>query len=61
MLEVLTNSQKLAHRIARMIEKAFGGCAHFSWSDDWQSSGHRRASASEEINDEHTMSPSPFS
>jgi len=33
-LEVLTTSQKLAHRIAREIEKAFGGRAHFSWSDD---------------------------
>ena len=33
-LEVLTTSQKLAHRIARELEKAFGGRAHFSWSDD---------------------------
>ena len=33
-LEVLTTSQKLAHRIAREVEKAFGGHAHFSWSDD---------------------------
>ncbi len=33
-LEVLTTSQKLAHRIAREIEKAFGGRAHFWWSDD---------------------------
>jgi len=33
-LEVLTTSQKLAHRFAREIEKAFGGRAHFSWSDD---------------------------
>ncbi|MGA8059577.1 MAG: hypothetical protein WB999_15120, partial [Candidatus Binataceae bacterium] len=33
-LEVLTTSQKLAHRIAREVEKAFGGRAHFSWSDD---------------------------
>lgn len=33
-LEVLTTSQKLAHRIAREIEKAFNGRAHFSWSDD---------------------------
>src|SRR5208337_782682 len=32
-LEVLTTSQKLAHRIAREVEKAFGGNAHFSWSD----------------------------
>jgi len=33
-LEVLTTSQKLAHRIAREVEKAFSGKAHFSWSDD---------------------------
>jgi len=33
-LEVLTTSQKLAHRIAREVEKAFGGRSHFSWSDD---------------------------
>ena len=33
-LEILTTSQKLAHRIAREVEKAFGGRAHFSWSDD---------------------------
>ena len=33
-LEVLTTSQKLAHRIACEVEKAFGGVVHFSWSDD---------------------------
>ncbi len=33
-LEVLTTSQKLAHRIAREVEKAFGGRARFSWADD---------------------------
>jgi hypothetical protein len=33
-LEVLTTSQKLAHRIAHEVEKAFGGRAHFSWSDN---------------------------
>ena len=33
-LEVLTTSQKLAHRIAREVEKAFAGRAHFSWSDN---------------------------
>jgi hypothetical protein len=32
-LEVLTTSQKLAHRIAREIEKVFGGKARFSWSN----------------------------
>ncbi len=33
-LEVLTTSQKLAHRIAREVEKAFAGRGRFSWSDD---------------------------
>ena len=33
-LEVLTTSQKLAHRIACEVEKAFGRQAHFSWSDN---------------------------
>lgn len=33
-LEVFTTSQKLAHRIAREVEKAFHGKARFSWSDD---------------------------
>lgn len=32
-LEVLTTSQKLAHRIAREIEKAFGGHVSYAWSD----------------------------
>ena len=32
-LEVLTTSQKLAHRIARELEKAFGGKTHFVWTD----------------------------
>jgi hypothetical protein len=32
-LEVLTTSQKLAHRIARELEKAFGGQAHYEWSE----------------------------
>ena len=32
-LEILTTSQKLAHRIARELEKAFGGRARYSWSD----------------------------
>jgi NMD protein affecting ribosome stability and mRNA decay len=31
-LEVLTTSQKLAHRIAKELEKAFGGRAHFEWT-----------------------------
>ena len=32
-LEILTTSQKLAHRIARELEKAFGGETHFVWTD----------------------------
>lgn len=32
-LEVLTTSQKLAHRIAHELEKAFGGRAHYAWAD----------------------------
>ena len=32
-LEVLTTSQKLAHRVARELQKAFGGRARYSWSD----------------------------
>ena len=31
--EVLTTSQKLAHRIAHELEKAFGGRVAYSWSD----------------------------
>ena len=33
-LEVLTTSQKLAHRIAREVAKAFGGKPRFSWADE---------------------------
>jgi hypothetical protein len=32
-IEVLTTSQKLAHRIAHELEKAFGGRAHYEWAD----------------------------
>ena len=32
-LEVRTTSQKLAHRIARELEKAFHGRASYAWSD----------------------------
>ncbi|MGH7949020.1 MAG: hypothetical protein ACREQF_07340 [Candidatus Binataceae bacterium] len=39
-LEVLTTSQKLAHRIARELEKAFGGRASYSW---WDRDGTLRA------------------
>lgn len=31
--EIKTTSQKLAHRIVREIEKAFGGESSYSWSD----------------------------
>jgi len=33
-LEVLTTSQKLAHRVARELKKAFRGRATYKWSDD---------------------------
>jgi NMD protein affecting ribosome stability and mRNA decay len=33
-LEVLTTSQKLAHRIVHELKKAFGGRASYLWSDD---------------------------
>jgi len=32
-LEVLTTSQKLAHRVARELKKAFGGRVTYAWSD----------------------------
>lgn len=32
-LEVLTTSQKLAHRLAHELQKAFGGRARYAWSD----------------------------
>jgi NMD protein affecting ribosome stability and mRNA decay len=32
-LEVRTTSQKLAHRIARELQKAFGGRMSYAWSD----------------------------
>ena len=46
-LEVLTTSQKLAHRIAHELKKAFGGRTSYVWSDDrtlfatWQPSPSR--------------------
>ena len=33
-LEVLTTSQKLAHRITAELKKAFGGRAKYAWADD---------------------------
>ncbi len=33
-LEVLTTSQKLAHRIVHELRKLFGGSAVYSWQDD---------------------------
>jgi NMD protein affecting ribosome stability and mRNA decay len=49
-LEVLTTSQKLAHRIVSELQKAFGGKASFSWSDadgslfaTWQCEPPRRS------------------
>lgn len=35
-LEILTTSQKLAHRIAHELEKAFGGRARYTWTDPEQ-------------------------
>jgi RNA polymerase subunit RPABC4/transcription elongation factor Spt4 len=32
-LQVLTTSQKVAHRIAHELKKAFGGTATYSWAD----------------------------
>ena len=32
-LEVITTSQKLAHRVVNELKKAFGGRASYSWSD----------------------------
>jgi hypothetical protein len=32
-IEVVTTSQKLAHRIARELQKAFGGRTSYSWAD----------------------------
>ena len=34
MLEVLTTSQKLAHRIVHELRKAFRGRAYYIWSAD---------------------------
>jgi NMD protein affecting ribosome stability and mRNA decay len=33
-LDVITTSQKLAHRIAHEVKKAFGGRATYDWKDD---------------------------
>lgn len=33
-LDVRTTSQELAHRIARELEKAFGGRSTYAWTDD---------------------------
>ena len=33
-LEVITTSQKLAHRLAHELKKAFGGRVAYAWSDD---------------------------
>jgi hypothetical protein len=33
-LEVLTTSQKLAHRLTHELKKAFGGRVAYNWSDD---------------------------
>jgi hypothetical protein len=48
-LEVLTTSQKLTHRLAHELKKAFGGRVTYAWSDDgslfatWDSDAPRYA------------------
>ncbi len=51
-LQILTTSQKLAHRVAREIEKLFGGRATYRWSDQdgslratWSPAASRRGAA----------------
>jgi len=50
-LEVLTTSQKLAHRIVHELKKLFGGRATYAWSEDgslfatWMPARRRRAVA----------------
>lgn len=50
-LEILTTSQKLAHRITHELEKAFGGRATYGWLDDgclearWSTPAARAATA----------------
>jgi hypothetical protein len=52
-LEVLTTLQKLAHRLAHELKKAFGGRVASSWSDDgtlvaeWDWKGARTTSRRE--------------
>ncbi len=48
-LEILTTSQKLAHRIAHELPKAFGGRAKYQWVDGepgllatWQSEANAK-------------------
>jgi len=48
-LEILTTSQKLAHRIAHELAKAFGGRAKYQWADGepgllatWQSEANAK-------------------
>ncbi|HUN57117.1 MAG TPA: hypothetical protein VMU41_03325 [Candidatus Binataceae bacterium] len=47
-LEVLTTSQKLSHRLAHELKKAFGGRVAYTWSDDgslfatWDSDARQR-------------------
>jgi NMD protein affecting ribosome stability and mRNA decay len=51
-IEILTTSQKLAHRIAHELKKAFGGTTSYAWSDrdgslfaTWSYSGSAGTSA----------------
>ncbi|MEW6270017.1 MAG: hypothetical protein AB1689_12055 [Thermodesulfobacteriota bacterium] len=44
-LEILTTSQKLAHRIVHELKKAFGGRASYQWLDDGCLEARWRAAA----------------
>ena len=50
-IEILTTSQKLAHRVAHELRKAFGGRATYAWLDDgclearWRAPAARTAKA----------------
>jgi hypothetical protein len=57
-VEVLTTSQKLVHRIVHELKKTFGGRTSYVWSDDrtllatWQlREVHRRSPGSERMRD----------
>lgn len=62
-LEVLTTSEKLAHRIARELEKRFGGRASYAWSHRepvllaiWQSDAAEKSAAGKSLDLEERVS-----